>query len=171
MFRWKWILVSLLTTGSILASGQALTVNERLVQLADVLGKNAASSSPQKIRAIQEIGQIHVISSLASGLLFERANVHFETDPEVREAAALNLRFVCETRSRAAALRLGRFTAPATEPDPAVRIAALRSLACFQSAEAAASIYNAANEGTEPDPKVREAAKELIQKGLAGTLY
>jgi hypothetical protein len=171
MFGVKWILASLLTTGSILASGQTLTVSERLVQLADILGKSSTYTSPQKIRAIQEIGKIHVISSLASSLLFDRANLHFESDPEVREAAALNLRFVCETRNRAAALRLARFTVPANEPEPAVRIAALRSLAVFQTAEAVVSVHNAASEGTEPDLKVREAAKELIQKGLAGSLY
>jgi HEAT repeat protein len=68
-------------------------------------------------------------------------------------------------------MRLCRITRAALEPDPRVRIAALHSLAAFETADAAAGIYDATDETKEPDPQVREAAKALIQKGLAASRY
>ena len=145
--------------------------NQRLVVLTGILGNGSHFDSQDKIRAIRELGEAHLISAVASGMLFNRANIQFEDDPEVREVAALNLRYVCETRNRMAALRLARLTRIDNEPEPAVRIGALRSLATFQTAEAAASVYDACNPLKEPDAKVREVARDLIQKGLASSLY
>jgi hypothetical protein len=89
----------------------------------------------------------------------------------VREAAALALRHVCVMRNRASALRVTRIANPTLEPEPKVRIAALRTLAAFETAEAASCIYDSATEAKEADPTVREAAKELIRKGLAASMY
>ena len=168
----KWALSTMLAAASILApAAEPPTLNERLVQLSDILGPASTYSTRDKLRAIHELGVIKAISGIASGLLFDRANIRFEPDPVVREAAAMNIKFVCELRNRMAALRLARFTCPANEPEPAVRIGALTSLAAFQTAEAASSVYDAANEAKEPDPGVRAAAKELIERGLASSLY
>jgi hypothetical protein len=166
----SWVLAAVLVLG-IPVRAQGLTANERLVQLAEVLGQESPSGPAAKIRAIREIGAMGVVSGLAAGLLFDRANLRFETDPLVREAAAQALKFVVETRNRMGALRLARFTFPASEPDARVRIAALGSLAAFESAEAANCIYDSTAEAKEPDPTVREAAKALIRKGLASSLY
>lgn len=168
----KWARAALLAMGFMVqGTAQGITVNDRLVELSDVLGKASLSGSATKIKAIEEIGAMKTISSLASGLLFDRASIRFEDDPLVREAAATGLRFVVDPRNRMGALRLGRLTTPAQEPDPRVRIAALRTLAAFESADAAACIYDAATEAKEPDPAVREAAKALINKGLTPRGY
>jgi len=164
----KWVLVGLLASAH--GSAQGVTYNERLVELAGVLGIDAETSSAVKIRAIRELGDLRVVNSMAGGLLFDRANVRYEGDPLVREAAAQELRFVLDRHSRMAAMRLGRLAGVAQEPDPRVRIAALHSLAAFESTEAAAAIYDAATQ-KEPEPKVREAAQELISKGLAASPY
>ena len=166
------VLAALLASSSLAAgAGQPLTVSERLVQLADVLGKQSTFSSRQKIQAIDEIGRIRTISGLAESLLFQRGNPLFEPDPLVREAAALNLQYVCEPSNRRTALRLARFATPANEPDSRVRSAALRSLASFQTSEAAQKIYDATEEIKEPDAEVRAVASALIQKGLAAAIY
>jgi len=167
-----WVLAGIIFAGALLpVSGQTMTFNERMVQLSDVLGNGSPASRKEKLRAINEIIELHQISGLASGMLFDRANQRFEVDPEVREAAALGIRHVCDLSNRMFALRLARISTPAQEPEPKVRIAALRSLAAFETAEAAAAVYDAANDRKEPDPTVREQAKLLIQKGLAGGLY
>ena len=168
----KWALSALLALtvpGS--ARAQGVTVNERLIELSEVLGNGSTYPSATRIHAIREIGAMRTVSALAAGLLFDRANVRYEPDPLVREASAQTIRFTVDLRNRMGALRLGRITTPAVEPDPRVRIAALRSLAAFETAEAAASIYDAATEEKEPEPAVREAARELIGKGLAASRY
>ena len=164
----KWVLLALLAAGP--AGAQGITYNERLVELAEVLGIDAQSSSAAKIRAIHELGDLRMVSGVAGGLLFDRANVRYEGDPLVREAAAQELRFVLDRHSRMAAMRLGRLAGVAQEPDPRVRIAALHSLAAFESTEAAAIIYDAATQ-KEPEAMVRAAAQELIAKGLAASPY
>ena len=110
-------------------------------------------------------------SGLAAGLLFDRANIQFEADPLVREAAALALVQVVDRRNRMTALRLGRIANPLNEPEPKVRMAALRSLAACQSGDAASIIYEAARETKEPDAGVRACARDLIEKGLASSPY
>jgi hypothetical protein len=145
--------------------------HQRLITLTGILGHGSTADSLDKIKAIRELGEARLVSGVAAGMLFNRANIQFEPDPEVREVAAQNLRFVCETRNRLAALRLVRLTSPVNEPEPAVRIGALRSLAVFQTAEAAQGVYDAANPLKEPNPKVRAAAKDLIEKGLASSLF
>ena len=168
----KWVLTALLALGTFgQARAQGITINDRLVQLSEVLGSGSDFEPAAKIKAIEEIGAMRTISALASGLLFDRANIRFEADAKVREAAALNLKFVVDTHNRMGALRLSRVSTVAQEPEPRVRIAALRSLAAFDTAEAAARIYDAATEAQEPDPTVRQAAKDLIAKGLASSRY
>ncbi len=152
-------------------AAQARTVNERLVELSAILGSESTSSHQVRIRAIEEIAGMGTISGLASGLIFDRASFRLEESPEVREAAALAVRNVCDMRNRAFALRLRRIADATQEPDPRVRIAALRSLAAFQCADAAAGVLDATSEAREPDPAVREAARELIRKGLASSAY
>lgn len=168
----KWVLAALLVVGaSLQAQDQGITVSERLVQLSELLGKGSTVDSETKIKAIQEIGTMGTTSALASGLLFDRANVRFEADPVVREAAALNLKSVVDNRNRMAALRLVRISMVAQEPDPRVRIAALKTLASFDNADAAARVNEATTLAAEPDPGVREAAKALVARGLAGRTY
>lgn len=167
----RWVLAAILAVGNQAASAQAPTANERFVQLAEVLGNNAVSTSANKIKAIQEIEEMRTVSAFAAGMLFDRANTRFEPDPLVREAAVLAVLSCCDPRNRMAALRVARIANADKEQDFRVRIAALKSLAGFETAEAAAAVYDAADPGKEPDPKVREAAKELIQKGLAASLY
>jgi hypothetical protein len=70
-----WILVVALVLGNnAVSSAQGLTLNERLVQLADILGNGSLYKAPAKIRAIEEIAGLDTTSGLASGLLFDRAN-------------------------------------------------------------------------------------------------
>jgi hypothetical protein len=171
MKRWQGVLAALLVLGSGAGARAQMTVSERLVQLSEVLGKGTNVDSATRIKAIEEIGGMGTTSSLASGLLFDRANVRFEADPLVREAAALNLRHVVDNRNRMAALRLARISRIAEEPDPRVRIAALKTLASFDNADAAARVNEATTLAQEPDPEVREAAKALIAKGLAARTY
>jgi len=168
----KWVLAMLVATGvAYPGAAQSLTPNQRLIQLAEVLSNASSYSTAAKIRAIQEIGDSRVVSGVASGLLFNRANYRFEPDPAIREQAALNIQYVCELNNRMGALRLAHFAVQANEPEPLVRIAALRSLAAFESADAASAVFEATKESAEPDPAVRTAAKELVQKGLAGSIY
>ena len=145
--------------------------NSRLADLAEVLGKNSDRGSREKLQAIREVAAMGSGSSLAATLLFDRANIQFESDPAVRESAALGLFQVIDRRNRMTALRLGRLVNPANEPDPRVRIAALHTLAACQSGEAAACIYESAKETREPDAGVRAYARELIEKGLAASAY
>jgi hypothetical protein len=166
-------LLSLLVSLAMLiaAPAPAQEAGGRLAQLAEVLGRDSGATPEERIRAIEELAELKQVSALASGMLFERANVQFEPEPEVREAAALALPKVCQLQNRLAAMRLARIASAANEPDPRVRIAALKSLAAFQNGAAASAIYDAAMESKEPDAQVRKAAKELIQKGLASSLY
>ena len=145
--------------------------NARMVELAEILGKASDRESREKILAIQEVAGMGAGSGLAAGLLFDRANIQFEADPAVRETAALALVHVADRRNRMTALRLGRIANPLNEPEPKVRMAALRSLAACQSGDAAAIIYESARETKEPDAGVRACARELIEKGLAGNPY
>ena len=145
--------------------------NNRLGELSEILGKNSDRDSRTKLQAIQEVAAMGSGSGLAATLLFDRANIQFEGDPVVRESAALALVRVVDRRNRMTALRLGRLANPAMEPEPKVRMAALRSLAACQSGEAASCIYESAKENKEPDAGVRACARELIEKGLAGSPY
>lgn len=170
MIAGKWALCFFLTAGAV-HSGEPTTVNERLVELSMILGKGSQAEAGSRMEAIREIVEMRTTSGLAAGMIFDRTNVQFEPSPEVREAAALAVRSVCDPRNRMFAMRLCRVANAAREPDPRVRIAALRSLAAFECADAAAGIYEARDEAREPDPQVREVAKELIRKGLAASAY
>ncbi len=161
----------LAATAAWAAAPPARTVNERLVELSAVLGSGSTSSDADRIRAIEEIAGMGTTSGLASGLILDRASFLLEESPAVREAAALAVKNVCDLRNRAFALRLRRVADATREPDARVRIAALRSLAAFQCADAAASVLEATGEAREPDATVREAAKELVRRGLAANAY
>lgn len=167
--RLVWCLLG--CAAALAGAGQARTVNERLVELAGILGSESTASAQVRIRAIEEIAGMGTISGLASGLVFDHASFQLEESPEVREASALAVKNVCDLRNRAFALRLRRVADPTREPDPRVRIAALRSLAAFQCADAASGVLEATSEAREPDPTVREAARELVRKGLASSAY
>lgn len=167
---WKRKIPVILAAGCALPGG-AQDPGARLVELTAVLGHASEASSKEKIAAIQEIAESRQVSSLAASLLFDRANPLMEADADVREAAALAAPKVCLPRNRMAALRLVRVADPASEPEPRVRIAALRGLAGFQVADAAARIYDSATAAKEPDPAVRKAAAELIDKGLASSAF
>ena len=172
MFAFKAALMSLLAASFLAgAPPEVKTPNERLVELADVLGNNSDHPPAHKVKAIEEVAAMRKVSSLGAGMLFDRANIRFEPDAKVREAAALAIRHVCDTQNRMSALRLTHVADPTKEPEPAVRIAALRSLAFFETGEAASCIHASATEKKEPDKAVRKVAQELIEKGLAGTPY
>lgn len=172
MRMWRRRIPAILVAGCALpGAAQAPDAGARLVVLTEVLGRSSQAPAKDKLAAIQELADLHQVSSLAAGLLFDRANPQMEPDPEVREAAALALPRACQPRNRQAALRLVRVADALLEPDPRVRIAALRGLAAFQVAEAAARVYDSVGEAREPDPSVRKVARELIDRGLASSAY
>jgi hypothetical protein len=165
-------MVAWLAAGTFVAPpARAAGPDDRLIQLAGTLGNASLADPKEKIRAIRELAEAKQIGSLASALLFDRANIRFEANPDVREAAALGLRYVCDTHNRMPAIRLTRIANADLEPEPRVRIAALRSLAAFEASEAAGFVQDAVNERREPDPAVRAVAQELVGKGLAAGSY
>jgi hypothetical protein len=153
----------------VLGAAQSQGTDSRLVELSSVLTAGAETTPEAKIQAIEEIAAMGTRSGLASGLLFDRASALRESQPKVREAAALALRSCCEPRNRAQALRVVRFASQAWEPDPRVRGNALRTLAAFEVSDAATAVLDATSEANESDPAVREIAKELVRKGLAAS--
>lgn len=155
--------------GVLAGAAQVGPVGERLADLAEVLGQAADATPEAKLAAIAEIGSLRTVSALASGLLFDRANARFEADPRVREAAAGTLLHVLAPRNRMAALRLVRIASPQEEPEPRVRMAALRTLAALEVSEAAAAVLDAASGAAEADPEVRTVARDLVKRGLAGS--
>ncbi|BDU71993.1 hypothetical protein [Mesoterricola silvestris] len=168
----KGVVGCLLCLASLVAGAdQPRTVNERLVELSAILGSGSPAGPAIRVQAIREIAAMGTTSGLASGMIFDRANFRFEPSAEVREAAALALRHVCDLRNRMFALRIRRVADATLEPEPKVRIAALRSLAAFPCADAAATVLEACDAGKEPDESVREAARELVRKGLASSAY
>lgn len=172
MRMWRRRIPAILAAGSALSGpAQAQDPGARLVELTTILGRASDASSRTKIEAIQELAGSGQVSSLAASLLFDRANPQMEFDAEVREAAALAAPKACLPRNRMAALRLVRIADERSEPDPRVRAAALRGLAGFQVAEAAARVYDSATASRESDPAVRKVASELIDKGLASSAY
>ncbi|HLO68394.1 MAG TPA: hypothetical protein VK188_15325 [Holophaga sp.] len=152
------------------AGAQGLS-QDQLAGAAEVIGRNAVSERGEKLEVIRQLGESGEVSGLGAALLMDRAGFRVEADPEVREAALLALRTVIEPRSRMSALRVVRCADPGQEPEPRVRIAALRVLASLPVAEAAARVLDSTRQDREPDASVREAASALVRKGLAAGAY
>lgn len=103
-------------------------------------------------------------SSLVTNALFNACNANMEREPRVREAAARALGNVCNLQDIMYVHRLARVASPASEPEPAVRMAALQSLARSNRSLAASAVRESAKANGDPDPEVRRYAQKLIEE-------
>ncbi|HNX31026.1 MAG TPA: hypothetical protein PKM35_05430 [Holophaga sp.] len=148
---------------------QDADLSGRIFQFTSVLGRQSKASQSQVLEAIQGLVALDTPTTLGAHLLLDRSNVLFEPDPAIREQAVIAAAKCFDKRdlqNRMIALRVVRIASPASEPVPAVRSSALRSLACFRSVEAASRIIDSTSEVNEPDASVRSVARELLAKGL-----
>ena len=101
-------------------------------------------------------------SALMTNALFNACNASMEREPKVREAAARALGSVCNLQDIMYVHRLARVASPSSEPEPAVRMAALQSLARSSRSLAASAVRESAKANGDPDPEVRRYAQNLI---------
>jgi HEAT repeat protein len=144
------------STDLIITSADSQNVNALVSQL-------RSRDSSQRIRAVKALGNLGPAARFAVPNLLDVLN---DPDGDVRRAAIAAIRqIVPDAKPTEAIIRA--LAADLTDPDPNVRLIALRALGrSGQAAAAASSAIDALR--NDPDPDVRRAAADALSRILGG---